>query len=163
MSERELLLRESALAGLLSRFSKTLTQAEKRSRWPGATQFAQTPSKVLTVRLAPTVIWETVTPLTLDPGRWLLIGQGSFIMGDISGAQVITEVRLAGQDDASSREAIAYNSLVSVRPFFQIQCTFNSLTQFTVTLEAAQSSTNSFVPGARYGEVVGGTVIAYPL
>jgi len=163
MSERDLLLRESALSALISSFSKTLAQAEKRSRWPGTTQSAENPSKILAVQLWPTVIWEVVTALTLDPGRWLLVGQGSFQVGDVSGSQVITQMRLAESDDASSREAFVYSDQVSIRPFYQIQCTVQSATEFTVTLEAAQSSTNTVLPGFRSGEVLGGAMIAYPL
>jgi hypothetical protein len=117
---------------------------------------------VLTVPLTPTVTWETVASITLDPGRWLLIGQGSFATSDISGAQIETLLRLAGDNAASSREAFPYNSLVSVRPFYQIQCTVQSQGQ-TYLLEAAQNSTNNFLPGLRYGEVRGGSIIAYPL
>lgn len=164
MSERETILENRALAGVMASYSKTLEALEKRSRWPGATQFAPETTKVLTVQLWTTVTWETVTSLTLDPGRWLLIGQGSFAVTNLSGETVITQMRLDGDLEASSREAYVYNSLVSARPFYQIQCVVDSSGE-TFTLEAACSSTNIFglYPSFRSAQVEGGSLIAYPL
>lgn len=161
MSARDLLLSGSALRAVLNSALANTRRLESRTRWPGATQFVQGNTFELTVDEYPDVTWETVLTLDLDPGKWLLIGQAVLQPSDFSGYQVLSQLRLDGDLEASAFEAYPFSDTVLLNSNFQIHKPIVLTSGRAVTLDAAHSSSDTlFTPSC---DVLQPTIIAYPL
>lgn len=73
MSNRALPLPQLAMSELISSIDQRIMSAKKHLRWPGAVQFANTnvPASLVDT------VWTDALSLSLDPGRWLVIGQAA--------------------------------------------------------------------------------------
>lgn len=88
MSDRYATIPGSAVEQSLSYIARSLDRIDRRTRWTGAVR-ATHPSPVSLARPGPV----TIASLTLDPGRWLIIG-GSYLILNVSNAVSKTTMTL---------------------------------------------------------------------
>lgn len=162
MSAREMLLNGRALSATLAGVSSGLSAASTRARWPGATQFAEDSSTAITVtNLTGAPTWNSILSLTLDPGRWLLIGATTVERQNIaSGNQWRSGFRvLTGGVSAEALAADMTSGSVWRRAPLNAHMPVFSAVEFTVDVDAYHRNG----PATGNANAVGTSLIAYPL
>jgi len=80
MSDRRLVLPRSALADVSSEINTSLREINRRIRWSGAAIDAATlaPQQLsMGNSMSPVPVWSQIASITLDPGRWVVLGNTS--------------------------------------------------------------------------------------
>jgi hypothetical protein len=153
----------AALQQTLEYFAAEQRAQEARIRWPGTPAALVVPAVVVSVANYPTVTWQEVASLTLDPGRWLIVGQVRFTTADLNGYQNVTQMRIDGSASSSGSNAWLTNSDISSPLSIVAHKAKISTSVFTVTMDVSHSSSNTATPGARSCTAIDSTLIAYPL
>ena len=170
MSDRNLLLPDSAFSGVMSNIARGVAAVSTRARWPGATQFLDEESTELTVDgLGGDPAWETILTLELDPGRWLIMGATTIERGTVggspqwrSGLRASYSIPLIG---AVTVEALAADRAVDtdirLAPL-NLHIPILATVEWTVTADVYHRNGNG--PNDRgTANALGTSLIAYPL
>lgn len=138
MSARDLLLPDRALMGVLTSLNNRLVAAERRMRFPGAVRFISGDGPI-SQALSPA--FTTITQLTLDHGRWVILAGGYSENALAGGAYILVwqlsenvgGTLLTARNNESGGFATSYDT-------FCMAWTVSVKTSVTVTLSGSRSS-----------------------
>lgn len=141
---------QNALGHMLRRLTQRLEDVEHRTRWSGATQFAEE----LGVITFNDNVWTEVLSIDLDPGRWMLYATANIGSFD---AYKLLEVRLPGTNSVPSSTTTVFVGFGPGSVALSVVGSVLLTTANSVSLEARSTDTGDS------GQVTSAFIIAVPV